>query len=179
MAPGWGFRRSTALHSSAVVGSSAASQPGEGAAFLVYIPVVEGEVVEMAVQTNGEVPSGGETILLFDDEEHIRTSMKRLLELSGYDVLLGCDGLQALDIYKKHQGKIGVVILDISMPKMSGREALAELQQLDLAVKVLVFSGYAPDAEDFYEQAMGVVDKPPNPEDLLKKVRECLDAKPF
>lgn len=102
MAPGWGFRRSTALHSSAVVGSSAASQPGEGAAFLVYIPVVEGEVVEMAVQTNGEVPSGGETILLFDDEEHIRTSMKRLLELSGYDVLLGCDGLQALDIYKKH-----------------------------------------------------------------------------
>ena len=43
----------------------------------------------MAVQTNGEVPSGVETILLFDDEEHIRTSMKRLLELSGYDVLLG------------------------------------------------------------------------------------------
>ena len=58
MARGWGFRRSTALHSSAVVGSSAKSQPGEGAAFLVYIPVVEGEVVEMAVQTNGEVPSG-------------------------------------------------------------------------------------------------------------------------
>ena len=46
-------------------------------------------------------------------------------------------------------------------------------------MKVLVFSGYAPDAEDFYEQAMGVVDKPPNPEDLLKKVRECLDAKTF
>ena len=179
MARGSGFRRSTALHSSAVVGSSAESQPGEGAAFLVYIPVVEGEVVKMAVQTNGEVPSGVEKILVFDDEEHIRTSMKRLLELSGYDVLLGCDGLQALDIYKKHQGKIGVVMLDISMPKMSGREALAELQQLDLVVKVLVFSGNAPDAEDFYEQAMGVVDKPPNPEDLLKKVRECLDAKPF
>ena len=86
-----------------------------------------GQVVEMAVQTNGEVPSGVETMLLFNDEEHIRTSMKRLLELSGYDVLLGCDGLQALDIYKKHQGKIGVVILDISMPKMSGREASAEL----------------------------------------------------
>ena len=155
------------------------SQPGQGTAFMVYIPVVEGGMVAPPLPASEEVPSGVETILLVDDEEQIRTSMKRLLELSGYRVLLGVDGLEALDIYERHREQIGLVILDISMPKMSGREALGELRRLDPMVKVLVFSGYASDAEDFYQQAMGVVDKPPNPEEFLKQVRVCLDAAPF
>ena len=155
------------------------SQLGQGTAFTVYIPMAEEKAAAVAVEVQGEVPSGAETVLLVDDEEQIRTSMKRLLEMSGYRVLLGVDGLDGVELYRRHRQEIGLVILDISMPKMSGQEALVELQRFDPAVKVLVFSGYAPNVEDFYKQAMGVIDKPPNPENFLQQVRACLDAKSF
>ena len=152
------------------------SQLGQGAMFSVYLPAVEEKSLAVPAQSEGDVPSGVETVMIVDDEPQIRTSMERLLRMSGYQILLASDGLEALEIYQRHKEEIGLVILDISMPRMSGREALVEFRRLDPAVKVLVFSGYTPDAEDFYDQVMGVVDKPPNPEKILGQVRMCLDT---
>ncbi len=144
--------------------------------FSVYLPAVEEKSLAVPAQSEGDVPSGVETVMIVDDEPQIRTSMERLLRMSGYQILLASDGLEALEIYQRHKEEIGLVILDISMPRMSGREALVEFRRLDPAVKVLVFSGYTPDAEDSYDQVMGVVDKPPNPEKILGQVRMRLDT---
>ena len=103
--------------------------------------------------------------------------MARLLESSGYRVLLAADGIEGLDIYRRQPGGIDVVILDMSMPRMSGQEVLANLQRVNPEVKVLIFSGYAPEDDEVYARVMGVVEKPPAPDMFLKQVREIIDVK--
>jgi CheY-like chemotaxis protein len=153
------------------------SELGEGTTFAIYLPVARDGAVEAPVQGAEEVPTGEGMVLLIDDEEQIRRSMARLLESSGYRVLLAADGIEGLDIYRRQPGEIDVVILDMSMPRMSGQEVLANLQRVNPEVKVLIFSGYAPEDDEVYARVMGVVEKPPAPDMFLKQVREIIDVK--
>ena len=80
--------------------------------FSVYLPAVEEKSLAVPAQSEAEVPSGVETVMIVDDEPQIRTSMERLLRMSGYQILLASDGLEALEIYQRHKEEIGLVILD-------------------------------------------------------------------
>jgi PAS domain S-box-containing protein len=123
-------------------------------------------------------PRGGtETILLADDEPMIRQLGRTILERYGYHVLLADDGLEAVEIYERARDRIALVILDLTMPRLSGHDALQHLLQIDPAVKVLLTSGYSPEHLDqsYHEHVLGFISKPFRPEQLADIVRGVLD----
>ena len=85
---------------------------------------------------------GSETILLVDDEETVRTVSKQMLEQRGFDILLACDGREALEVFRSHMDKVDVVLMDLTMPHMNGEETFRELRQLKPDVRVVLMSGY-------------------------------------
>ncbi len=123
--------------------------------------------------------TGMEVILLVEDEEMVRDVTQRILEKSGYTVLTAGNGKEALDIYEKERDRIGLVILDLIMPEMGGRQCLDQLRNIDPDVKVLVISGYSPHGswkQGVESGAMGFVGKPFDAKQLLEAVREALHS---
>src|SRR5262249_40817503 len=123
-------------------------------------------------------PSGGtETILLADDEPIIRNLGRTILQRHGYKVLLAEDGRQAVDLYRCEKGHIDLVILDLTMPNLSGRDAFRELLQIDPGVRVIFASGYSAEHISDFEKdgVLGFISKPYRPQDLAAKVRSVLD----
>ncbi|HTY23903.1 MAG TPA: PAS domain S-box protein [Desulfomonilaceae bacterium] len=154
------------------------SETGRGTTFKVYFPAIENQE-EQRVQDSDFVPAFGiETILLVDDEEFVRELGVRILGKAGYQVLVAGNGREALDLLKKERTHISLVVLDLIMPEMGGRECLRELQKIDPQVKVLVASGYSADAsvkEMLHMGAKGFVNKPFRIKELLRDVRRILD----
>jgi two-component system, cell cycle sensor histidine kinase and response regulator CckA len=154
------------------------SEPDEGTTFKIYFPAIEMEM-NLDVATTGIMPAfGTETILLVDDEELVRDLGKRILERSGYTVLTAANGKKALDLYKRERDKISLVILDLIMPEMGGKQCLEELLRIDPKARVLIASGFAADGQTRKAVeigARGFVDKPYNMKGMLKAVREVLD----
>jgi two-component system, cell cycle sensor histidine kinase and response regulator CckA len=154
------------------------SEVGKGTTFKVYLPAIEGEG-ETDVETTGAMPAfGTETVLLVDDEEHVRELGTRILTEHGYTVLKAENGRQALDLFGKEQSMIALVVLDLIMPEMGGTECLTELLKIDPNVRVLIASGYSTDAsvkETIQMGAKGFVTKPFGVKDLLRDVRRVLD----
>ncbi len=154
------------------------SEPGEGTTFKMYFPAIEMEM-NPDVAATGIMPAfGTETILLVDDEEFVRDLGKRILERSGYTVLTAANGKEALDLYKTEREKISVVILDLIMPEMGGKQCLEELLKIDPKVRVLIASGFAADGRTkaaMETGARGFVDKPYNMKRMLQAVRGVLD----
>lgn len=114
-----------------------------------------------------------------DDEEFIRDLGKKILSRAGYKVLTAGNGREALDIYRKESGKISLVVLDIVMPVMGGRQCIPELSKVDPGVKILVSTGYFSE-DDEKEQAtstlpLGFIRKPFAVSNLLQAVREIID----
>jgi CheY-like chemotaxis protein len=121
------------------------SAPGEGTTVTIRFPaLLPAEEDEVPEQPAGQLPRGAGTILVVDDEELVRKSTRLLLERLGYTVLLAEDGRTALERYRAH-GAVDLVLLDLIMPGMDGRETYRELQALDPSVRVLFASGYADD----------------------------------
>lgn len=121
------------------------SEPGRGTVFHVYLPLASGGTeVPLA-----EVPieSGQGTILLIDDEELIRISGKAILERIGYTVLTGEDGAAGLAILEAHRGEVQLVILDMIMPVLGGRDTLHRIREIDRDVPVLICSGFSREGE--------------------------------
>jgi PAS domain S-box-containing protein len=157
------------------------SAVGEGTTFDVYLPRLERSEASKAAEAAPQPVRGrGELVLLVDDEEMIRNLGRAVLEQYGYRAILAEDGLQALELYERHRGEIGVVILDLTMPKLPGRDAMRRLKQLDPVAKVILSSGYSSvllDEED-RRLSSGFVTKPYQPAELARRVREVLDAAP-
>jgi PAS domain S-box-containing protein len=120
---------------------------------------------------------GAETILLVDDEPLIRNLGRTILESYGYAVLLAEDGQDALEIYAQQGEAIDLVILDLTMPRLSGRDAFRQLLQIDPNVRVLFASGYAAEqvADAGSDRVLGFVGKPYPPQELAQCVRTALD----
>jgi two-component system cell cycle sensor histidine kinase/response regulator CckA len=153
------------------------SQEGRGSTFHVYLPAIELAVEEREVE-GLELPTGTETILLVDDEEVVQVLGQSILESCGYTVLMAEDGVQALEVYRAHQGQIALVVLDVVMPRMGGQECLRRLRELNPQVRVLISTGYT--ARGLAEElmaggALGVVEKPFPPHDFAVAVRAALD----
>jgi CheY-like chemotaxis protein len=119
-----------------------------------------------------------ETILLVDDESMLRNLGRAILQSYGYRVLLAEDGLQALDTYRAQNGQIDLIILDLTMPRLSGQDAFRQLLEIDPKVRVLFASGYSAEqvSELESDRVLGFIGKPYRPEDLANKVRTALDA---
>jgi len=125
----------------------ATSEVGKGTSFTVLFPAFE-----INFQTAGKVEpvqddhpdwKGKGVILLVDDEELVRTVGERGLKRLGYDVLLAANGLEALELYAQHGSDIECVLLDLTMPTMGGKEALAAIRKLDAQTKIVICSGYS------------------------------------
>jgi CheY-like chemotaxis protein len=125
------------------------------------------------------VLTGKGTLLLVDDEDMILDVGKEMLERLGYKVLEARSGPEALETYGQHQGEISMVILDMVMPGMGGRETFDRLKAIDPQVKVLLSSGYSFDeqADGILERGCeGFIQKPFNIADLSHKVKDILEA---
>ncbi|PTN37320.1 transporter substrate-binding domain-containing protein [Desulfonatronum sp. SC1] len=161
------------------------SEPGRGATFRIYWPAAK--AVEAAAEAD-EIPDvpavpinldGGETILLVDDDEQILDLTREALEEFGYTVLTASSGEKALAIYADQGHDIGMVVMDLGMPGMGGRQCLRELLTVDSTVRVLIASGYADHklAEELQRTgAKGFLGKPYQLKELAAKVREVLDG---
>ncbi len=156
------------------------SEPGRGATFKIYLPRAE-EAVLAEKRPKAAVASlrGSETILLVEDEESLRKLTRELLEDRGYAVLEAGNGAKALEIAARHQGPIHLVITDVVMPGISGREVAQRMEALRPDAKVLYMSGYTADAitrHGVLEPGMAFLQKPIRPEELAQKVREVLNT---
>jgi len=156
------------------------SEPGKGTAFKIYLPRVE-EVLEPQRASAGprELPKGTETVLVAEDDETIRRMIYEILQYAGYAVLEAGRGEEALRLAGEHAGPIHLLITDMVMPGMGGRDLARRLAALRPGVRVLYVSGYTDDAivrHGVLESGLAFLQKPFKPEALLLKVRETLDA---
>jgi PAS domain S-box-containing protein len=153
------------------------SEPGAGTTFNIHLPAHQVDT-EPDLSTSAEFAAfGSGTILLADDEDLVRSLGQRILEKAGYRVLTACNGRQALEIYKQKRNEIALVVLDLIMPVMDGKQCLAEILDVNPGAKVLIASGYSPDGgtRDMLERgATGFVTKPYDVKHLIQAVREAL-----
>jgi two-component system cell cycle sensor histidine kinase/response regulator CckA len=130
---------------------------------------------------DADTPSPGgadRTILLVDDEAMIRDLGRAVLERSGYRVLTAGDGVEAVEVFGRERDRVDLVIMDVTMPRMSGRDAFRHLVRIAPDARVLFSTGYS--AEDIAELpgALGLLSKPYRPAELLAAVRDALTADP-
>jgi PAS domain S-box-containing protein len=153
-----------------------ASEVGRGTRFDVYLPRVEA-LAEAPTADDTPPAAGHETVLLVDDEEMIRTVGSAILQRYGYEVLLAEDGQQAVDVYREQHERIDLVILDLTMPHLSGHDAFRRLLEIDPRARVLFASGYSAErlTDADQQRALGFVSKPYRSEDLARAVRTALD----
>ena len=154
------------------------SKVNKGTQFDIYLPATtlqpeESQVIEI------EARGGKETILLVDDEEIIRNLAKDILESKGYKIILAKDGLEAIEIFKTGKDKIDLVILDMIMPKLGGKETFRKLKEVHPPIKCILSSGYTKETiarEILKEGALGFVQKPFRINELASIVRTALDS---
>jgi CheY-like chemotaxis protein len=123
-------------------GCSVRSTVGEGSRFKLFFPAA-GEAPSGGKAPAGErAPSAG-VILLVDDELVLRESLAEILEEAGYTVATAQDGAEAVEYYAAHPGEIALVVMDLTMPRMDGREAFQAIRRLDPAARVVLCSGFS------------------------------------
>jgi PAS domain S-box-containing protein len=156
------------------------SAPGRGATFTVFLPRRIGPALGVPPGTDRRsLPGGNETLLLVEDEAAVRTSARRLLERQGYTVVEARHGADALRIFEEGGRAIDLVLTDLVMPEMGGRELVERLRARHPAVKVLYMSGYSERAvtvDGAMPPRTGFVEKPFTVEQLVRRTREILDG---
>lgn len=122
----------------------AQSEAGKGTLMQIYLPADPSAKIESrsSAGVGQAMPGGSETILFADDEEALRNLGRMFLERLGYKVILAEDGAQAVELYKVHHGEVSAVVLDMTMPKLTGRQVLKNILEIDPKAKVLLASGF-------------------------------------
>ncbi|MFO7728320.1 MAG: response regulator, partial [Desulfonatronovibrio sp.] len=147
----------------------------------IYLPAtdqIDAVKAEKAPQNNVSL-EGTETILMVDDYDDIRDLSSEVLEDSGYRVMSAASGEKALEIFKENPQQIDLVIMDLNMPGMGGRECTRQMLSIDPSVKVLVASGYSAmghNKEASELGAKGFLSKPYQTKELLVRIRKLLDG---
>ncbi len=155
------------------------SEPGQGSSFTIYLPVSD-DIPDSPEQDNPvELQGGDETVLFIDDEEMICHLNQTVLSELGYTVLAAADGVEGLEIYYRNRDRIDLIVIDFSMPGLSGGEVLQRIFADNPQMKVIVSSGYVDDRKVQSLEKLGVsgfLNKPFRQEALVRKVREVLSA---
>jgi signal transduction histidine kinase/CheY-like chemotaxis protein len=156
------------------------SEPGVGTTFKMFFPCVDAEE-ETAPEVAHEVgPRGTETILVVEDDPAVRLLVEDILNSSGYRVLVAEDGPGALQIAQSHSGEIDLLLTDVVLPKMGGREVAASLTRVRPGIKVLFMSGYtglSATQHGTLDSDVNFLPKPFSPDALCEKVRAVLTAR--
>lgn len=153
------------------------SKEGKGTKIHIYLPKSQPKKEIEEKELIGTIGGGNETILVVDDEEMILRLVETILKKYGYNVKTAIDGEQALKIYKKHKNSIDTIILDLIMPRMSGKMVFEKMLEINPDVKVIISSGHSDEyaREGILSQAKGYVKKPYKLDDLAQTVRTVLD----
>jgi PAS domain S-box-containing protein len=159
------------------------SEPGLGTTFKIYLPRVDALVeTEQKTRAARKSTGGTETILLVEDEDMVRELIELGLTRDGYSVLESRSPREALELCRRHEGPIHLLITDIIMPEMSGRDLAEQMQTMYPEVRVLYMSGYTDDVivhHGILEAGIDYLQKPFGPGALSQKVREILDSGPI
>ena len=153
------------------------SEIGQGTMFKIYLPRVDQVLAPEEIHEEKKDYKGKGLILIVDDEEMIRKTVKTILERSGYEVILAEDGEKGVELFKKYNRNIKIVLLDMVMPKMSGEEAFLQMKEINPELKVLIVSGFKQD--DRVDKIMnlgvkGFIQKPFTLEELAAPIDKII-----
>lgn len=155
------------------------SRLGEGTTFRVFLPAVAETVYQEARPAAGlaEAPKGSEVILLVEDEDAVRKLARLVLEASGYTVLESRNGREGLALCERHEGPIDLLVTDVVMPELGGRELAEGALKLRPGMKVMFMSGHTQDVvlKEGVQKGTAFLQKPFTPAGLAQKVRDTLD----
>jgi PAS domain S-box-containing protein len=157
---------------------SVESQECKGTTFRIHLPVIVQETLADEITKPFSLPYGQETILLAEDDDEVRNLGMSLLEECGHTVITAENGADAVEKFSAQADSISLVILDVVMPKMNGRQAFESIREMSAAVRVLFMSGYTSEivcAKGGIGNGMDFMEKPIIPKNFLQKVREILD----
>ena len=153
------------------------SEPGSGTTFVIYLPMVKTRVKEVS-GVREEARGGDETILVAEDNDEVRRLAKEILTSRGYTVIEAIDGEDAIRRFAEHEREIDLLLLDVVMPRMNGKETHEAIKKINPLVKVLFTSGYTGDVvldKGVHDESINFISKPLSPDEMLRKVREVLD----
>jgi len=157
------------------------SEPGEGTEFKIYLPCAENKTNQKKEKKIVEqFPHGTETILLVEDEEMVRNLTRRILEVCGYTVIEARNGVEAMKLCEENNSRIDLLMTDVVMPLMDGRELSEKVSALNPQIRTLFTSGYMNDRImrlGVSGDEINFIQKPFAPDALARKVREMLDLK--
>ena len=161
------------------------TERGRGTTFRIYLPVrlwddVGSGISQVPEQQAKESQKFCETILFVEDEKHQATLMGGFLQKKGFRVLIARDGVEAVEIYSKHKDEIATMVLDMSLPKLSGWEAFLRMKQIQPEIRAIFATGYInPDERQnmVSQGAVEVLQKPYLPEELLQEIRTTLSKR--
>jgi signal transduction histidine kinase len=156
------------------------SDHGKGTTFSIYLPIINTQINEESLAGQEVSAIGGtETILLAEDDEAVRVMTKKLLTEFGYTVIDAVDGTDAVGRFAANSQRIDLLLFDLIMPNMNGKEAFDEIREIRTDIKVLFCSGYAPETvrqKVLLAEGIHLIAKPVFPLELLRKVRSVLDG---
>jgi two-component system, cell cycle sensor histidine kinase and response regulator CckA len=157
------------------------SEPGQGTTFKVYLPrVEEGLTAQEVREVSQNIPRGTETILLVEDEQGVRDLAREYLEISGYKVLVAENGEAAVKAASEHKGAIDLIMTDVVMPGLSGRELTNRIEAIRPGIRIMYMSGYT-DQAIVHHGILGpdivLLQKPFTLNALAHKLREALAKK--
>ncbi|MEY2547698.1 MAG: hypothetical protein QOD64_280 [Verrucomicrobiota bacterium] len=158
------------------------SEPGAGTSFIIYLPVKHIAAEQLGPDRTGaprqNIP---QTILLVEDEDMLRDLGVSILESEGFRVLPAKDGVEAVALFETHNDEIGLVVCDLGLPRLGGREAFLKMKESRPGVRAIVASGYLEPAIRSEMLKAGVIDtiqKPYDFNDLLAKIRSIIGSEP-
>ncbi|MFZ3214617.1 MAG: response regulator [Candidatus Acidiferrales bacterium] len=158
------------------------SEVNVGTTFRIYLPAAPAaQKTPVRVEDSQPARGGPETILIAEDHEGLRELARETLANLGYDIVLACDGEEAVRQFQAHRERIDLLLLDVVMPKMNGPEAYAHICAEKQDVPVIFATGYSPEIallHNVQEKGLSVLQKPYVPRDLARRVREILDRQP-
>lgn len=157
----------------------ASNDPGAGARFQVYLPLVDHLAQPASVPSVLPVRRGAGTILVAEDDDSVRELIISVLEGAGYTVLPAEHGEKALALFSEHKNSVDLLLFDIMMPRMGGKEACRAIRAIEPAIRVLFMSGYAPEGlggDLELGRRTAFIQKPYRTQELLERVRETLEA---
>ena len=154
------------------------SEPGKGTTFRIYLPLITMRIDDRKHAELSGIWGGSETVLVAEDDIQVRTLTRKVLEKAGYRVVEAVDGADAIRLFNENRDTIRLLLLDVIMPKMNGKECGDEITKTRPDIKIIYMSGYTADIIQKRGITSGHLDlilKPVAPNELLKKVREVLD----
>lgn len=156
------------------------SEPGVGTTFKVYLPRIENTALKASSATSASLPSGTESILTVDDEKVVVDTNQSMLEKLGYKVTVRTSSLEALELFRSNPGAYDLIVTDMTMPNMTGKDMAKEMMSIRPDIPVILCTGFSEQIDREMAEEMGIrafVMKPIIMSEMANTIREVLDKK--